>query len=119
MSFDEKIAALIQRLPKLANHLQTEEATKNALVMPFIAALGYDVFNPKEVVPEFTADVGTKKGEKVDYAIMRDGETIILIECKKANGDLSQENMSQLHRYFTVTKARITILTNGIHYRYK
>lgn len=118
MSFDEKMAALIQRLPKLTDHLQTEEATKNALVMPFIAALGYDVFNPKEVVPEFTADVGTKKGEKVDYAIMRDGETSILVECKKANGDLSQENMSQLYRYFTVTKARIAVLTNGIQYRF-
>lgn len=118
MSFDEKMAALVQRLPKLTDHLQTEEATKNALVMPFIAALGYDVFNPKEVVPEFTADVGTKKGEKVDYAIMKDGETCILVECKKANGDLSQENMSQLYRYFTVTKARIAILTNGIQYRF-
>ena len=118
MSFDEKIAALIQRLPKLTDHLQTEEATKNALVMPFIAALGYDVFNPKEVIPEFAADVGTKKGEKVDYAIMRDGETIILVECKKANGDLSHENMSQLYRYFTVTKARIAILANGIQYRF-
>jgi hypothetical protein len=118
MSFDEKIAALIQRLPKLTDHLQTEEATKNALVMPFIASLGYDVFNPKEVVPEFTADVGTKKGEKVDYAIMKDDETCILIECKKAKCDLSQENMSQLYRYFTVTKARIAILTNGIQYRF-
>ncbi|MDF1580594.1 MAG: type I restriction enzyme HsdR N-terminal domain-containing protein [Desulfuromonadales bacterium] len=118
MSFDEKIAALIQRLPKLTDHLQTEEATKNALVMPFIAALGYDVFNPKEVVPEFTADVGTKKGEKVDYAIMKDNETCILIECKKANGDLCHENMNQLYRYFTVTKARIAILTNGIQYRF-
>ena len=118
MSFDEKIAALIQRLPKLMDHIETEEATKNALVMPFISALGYDVFNPKEVVPEFTADIGTKKGEKVDYAIMREGETIILLECKKANGDLSKENMSQLYRYFSVTKARIAILTNGIKYMF-
>lgn len=118
MSFDEKIVALIQRLPKLTDCLETEESTKNALVMPFIAALGYDVFNPREVVPEFTADVGTKKGEKVDYAIMREGETIILIECKKAKTALSQDNMSQLYRYFTVTKARIAILTNGIQYRF-
>jgi len=118
MSFDEKIAALIQRLPKLTDHLQTEEATKNALVMPFISSLGYDVFNPKEVVPEFTADVGTKKGEKVDYAIMRDGDTVMLIECKKAGCDLSRENMSQLYRYFTVTRSRIAILTNGIQYQF-
>lgn len=118
MSFDEKIAALIQRMPKLVDHLETEEATKNAFVMPFIAALGYDVFNPQEVVPEFTADVGTKKGEKVDYAILNDGEVILLFECKKAGADLRQAEMSQLFRYFSVTKARIAILTNGTQYRF-
>jgi predicted type IV restriction endonuclease len=116
MSFDEKIAALSQRIPKIKEHLQTEEATKNALVMPFIDALGYDIFNPKEVVPEFTADFGSKKGEKVDYAIMKDGEPCILIECKKVCADLRIENISQLYRYFSVTKARISILTNGTQY---
>lgn len=118
MSFDEKIAALIQRIPKIIDHLQTEEATKTALIMPFIASLGYDVFNPQEVVPEFTADVGTKKGEKVDYAVMRNGEVVFLIECKKVGVDLSQTQISQLFRYFTVTKARIAILTNGIQYHF-
>lgn len=118
MSFDEKIAALIQRIPKILDHLQTEEATKNALVMPFISALGYDVFNPQEVVPEFTADVGTKKGEKVDYAVLRNGEVIFLIECKKAGVDLSRSEISQLFRYFAVTKARIAVLTNGIQYNF-
>ena len=117
MSFDEKILALTQRLPKITDHLTTEEATKNALVLPFISALGYDVFNPQEVIPEFTADIGTKKGEKVDYAIVRDGEIILIIECKKAGTDLSQTEMNQLFRYFSVTKARIAILTNGIQYR--
>ncbi|MDJ1185155.1 type I restriction endonuclease [Roseofilum casamattae] len=118
MSFDEKIAVLIQRIPKILDHLETEEATKNALIMPFIAALGYDVFNPQEVVPEFNADIGTKKGEKVDYAVMRNGEVIFLIECKKVGVDLSQTEMSQLFRYFAVTKARIAILTNGIQYQF-
>ncbi|NTV25811.1 MAG: restriction endonuclease [Chlorobiaceae bacterium] len=116
MSFDEKIAAVIQRIPKIKEHLLTEEATKNALVMPFIDALGYDIFNPKEVVPEFNADFGSKKGEKVDYAIMKDDEPCILIECKKSGVDLSLENISQLYRYFSVTKARISILTNGTQY---
>ena len=118
MSFADRLAALAQRAPNLVDHLATEEATKNALVMPFIAALGYDVFNPQEVVPELNADVGVKKGEKVDYAIKQDGEVIILIECKTAGVNLSEANMSQLFRYFTVTKARIAILTNGIHYRF-
>jgi len=118
MSFTDRLLALSQRAPSLVDHLETEEATKNALVMPFIAALGYDVFNPQEVVPELTADVGVKKGEKVDYAIKQDGEVIILIECKAAGANLSDANTSQLFRYFTVTNARIAILTNGIHYRF-
>lgn len=118
MSFDDRLAALAQRAPSLTDHLATEEATKNALVMPFIAALGYDVFNPQEVVPELNADVGVKKGEKVDYAIRQEGEVIILIECKTAGVNLSDANMSQLFRYFTVTKARIAILTNGTLYQF-
>ena len=118
MSFADRLAALAKRAPSLLEHLATEEATKNALVMPFIAALGYDVFNPHEVVPELNADVGVKKGEKVDYAIKQDGEVIILMECKSVGTNLSQANMSQLFRYFTVTKARIAILTNGVHYRF-
>lgn len=100
----------------MMDNLATEEATKNALIMPFIAALGYDVFNPLEVIPEYTADVGIKKGEKVDYAISQDREIIILFECKRARVDLGTADMSQLYRYFTVTRARIAILTNGVQY---
>lgn len=118
MSFSQKIATLGERIPDVIDHLDTEEATKNALVLPFIAALGYDVFNPKEVLPEFTADVGTKKGEKVDYAISRDGQIILIIECKKAGTDLDTTAFNQLYRYFSVTQARVAILTNGIEYRF-
>ena len=106
------------RIPNLLDHLQTEEATKNALVMPFIAALGYNVFDPTEVMPEYTADVGTKKGEKVDYAILRDGEPIIIFECKTAKADLDQAHASQLFRYFATLPTRIAILTNGVVYRF-
>lgn len=99
--------------------IQTEEATKNAFVMPFInTVLGYDVFDPQEVTPEFVCDVGTKKGEKIDYAIMKDGEVQILIECKKIGESLSINHASQLFRYFHVTSARISILTNGQVYRF-
>ena len=99
-------------------HIQTEEATKNAFIMPFISALGYDVFNPMEVIPEFTADIGTKKGEKVDYAIKKDDEIIILIECKWSGTDLHKDHASQLYRYFSTTEARFGILTNGIIYEF-
>lgn len=98
--------------------IQTEEACKNAFVMPFLGALGYDVFNPDEVVPEFVADVGVKKGEKVDYAIRKDGKIIMLVECKWNGKALSLENASQLFRYFTVTDARFAILTNGLVFQF-
>lgn len=97
--------------------VETEEATKNAFIMPFISnVLGYDVFNPSEVVPEFVADVGVKRGEKVDYAILHDGAIQILIECKKIGDPLDLKYASQLFRYFSVTSARIAILTNGQEY---
>lgn len=106
------------RIPALCPRLQTEEATKNALIMPFIGALGFDVFNPLEVIPEYTADFGVKKGEKVDYAICKEDKIIMLFECKHCGGDLSISHASQLFRYFSVTEARVGVLTNGIVYKF-
>lgn len=119
MQFTERLFSLAAKLQQQKSILETEEATKNALVMPFISTiLGYDVFNPLEVVPEFTADVGIKKGEKIDYAIVHDGEVQMLIECKKSNGKVTVEHASQLFRYFAATDARIAILTNGEEYQF-
>ncbi|MFY1633555.1 type I restriction endonuclease [Solwaraspora sp. WMMB335] len=119
MEFDERVAALATKVRNQRDAIQTEEAAKNAFVMPFISMiLGYDVFDPLEVVPEFTADVGTKKGEKVDYAIMHAGEVQILIECKQPRDSLKIEHASQLYRYFSVTNARIAVLTNGQVYHF-
>jgi len=118
MDFVDEVRALAARISSRIEHLETEEATKNALVMPFINVLGYSVFDPTQVVPEFTADIGTRKGEKVDYAIMKDGKPTILIECKRVGADLNKESTTQLFRYFTATEARFGILTDGIIYRF-
>lgn len=119
MDFIERLQGLSKKLSQVSGTLETEEATKNALIMPFLhTVLGYDVFDPSEVVPEFTADTGTKKGEKVDYALMKDGEVQILIECKKLSEKLSTKHASQLFRYFSVTNARVAILTNGRVYEF-
>ena len=118
MSFEDDLKGLAQRASQPLNHVKTEEATKTALVMPFIQALGYDVFDPAEVVPEFSADVGTKQGEKVDYAIISDGKPIMLIECKHVTVTLEHRQINQLHRYFHATDARIGILTNGVVYQF-
>lgn len=118
MDFIEKIQDIANRIPRQLDAVQTEEATKTAFIMPFIQCLGYDPFNPLEIVPEFTADVGTKKGEKVDYAIKKDDNIIMLIECKWCGSVIDKEQISQLFRYFSVTEARFAILTNGIVYQF-
>lgn len=117
MDFKDQIKQLGERVAKMKDKILTEEATKNAFIMPFINSLGYDVSNPLEVVPEFIADIGIKKGEKVDYAILKDDAPIILIECKHWSADLNPHN-SQLFRYFHTVSARFGILTNGIVYRF-
>ncbi|SCY46255.1 type I restriction endonuclease [Desulfoluna spongiiphila] len=119
MEFMEKLQGLSDKIEQVAGNLATEEATKNALVMPFLhTVLGYDIFDPNEVVPEFTADTATKKNEKVDYALVKDDEVQILIECKKFGENLTQKHTGQLFRYFSVTKARLAILTNGSMYQF-
>ena len=117
MDLIDQIKSLATRAASQLDHLTTEEATKNALIMPFINALGYNVFDPTEVVPEFTADVGVKKGEKVDYAVVIEDKPLILFECKTAGTKLNGNHTSQLFRYFSVTEARIGVLTNGLEYR--
>ena len=118
MDFKEQIKLIGKSVLKLKDNISTEEATKNAFIMPFLQALGYNVFNPLEVIPEYTADVGTKQGEKVDYAIFKDGNLILLIECKKIGTELNLNNESQLFRYFHAVGAKFAILTNGESYKF-
>lgn len=120
MDFIDEVKARSGRFAARVEHLKkkdaTEEATKTSFVLPFIQMLGYDIFNPAEVIPEYTADIGTKKGEKVDYALLKDDRVVILIECKKIGHSLSRDAVSQLLRYFGVTETRVGILTDGISY---
>ena len=117
MSFYDDIKNFSQRIVTLKDSIQTEEATKMSLIVPFFQLLGYDVFNPAEFCPEYTADVGIKKGEKVDYAIIVNDEPSILIECKWC-GDSLDKHGSQLFRYFGTSPAKFGILTNGVLYRF-
>lgn len=118
MELSEKLSGIARRGQDQVDHIKNEEATKTALVLPFINALGYDPFDTREVIPEFTADVGTKKGEKVDYAIRADGNISILVECKPIGTNLSNIQYNQLYRYFSCTDAKFAILTNGFEYRF-
>lgn len=117
MEVTTKLKELSVKIDKLKDQIQTEEATKTAFILPFISLLGYDIFNPTEVIPEFTADIGLKKGEKVDYAIVDNDVPILIIECKHWKENLSTHN-SQLFRYFHVSKSKFALLTNGITYKF-
>ena len=117
MELQEKMYNLSERIKQLKENIQTEEATKQSFILPFFQALGYDVFNPLEFIPEFTADVGIKKHEKVDYAILQEGKPLILIEAKSCNEKLDKHD-SQLFRYFGTTESKFAILTNGIIYKF-
>lgn len=119
MSIDQAIYALANRVRELKPLIETEEATKTAFIIPFInEVLGYDVSDPREVVPEYTADVGVKKGEKVDFAIKSGTDFRFLIECKKIGEPLKLDHANQLVRYFNVTDTEFAILTNGEVYQF-
>lgn len=117
MEFSESIKQFAERVSTLKESISTEEATKMSLIVPMFQILGYDVFNPTEFCPEYVADVGIKKGEKVDYAILENGKPTILIECKSCSEQLDKHS-SQLFRYFGTTTAKFGILTNGVIYRF-
>ena len=117
MDFIDQLRHFSKRVESMKDSIQPEEATKTAIIMPFFAMLGYDVFNPQEFVPEFTADVGIKKGEKVDYAIIKEEQPVILVECKSISENLDRHD-SQLFRYFGTTTAKFAILTNCLIYRF-
>jgi predicted type IV restriction endonuclease len=118
MDLIDNLNQIASKITKQKSLIATEQATKSAFIMPFIASLGYDVFDPEEVIPEFTSDIGIKKGEKVDYAISIGGKISLIIECKMVDAKLDAQNESQLHRYFHTTDARIGILTDGIIYKF-
>lgn len=118
MDFKDSIKKLGEKVLTLKDQIKTEEATKSAFIMPFIQILGYDLFDPTEVVPEFITDAGVSKNvEKVDYAIMKDGQPILIIECKHHLENVDK-HYTQTHKYFHLTKARFAILTNGVQYNF-
>ncbi len=116
MSLATKLRSIAERIEQLGDTVGTEEATKHAFVLPFLAALGHDVFDPTQVVPEYVADIGTKRGEKIDYMVMINGQPTIMIECKPLGATLTDAHNTQLFRYFASTPTRIAAITDGDRY---
>lgn len=118
MDTKEKIRSWAETLEEVKEKVTNEEGTKTSMVMPFFQLLGYNVFDPTEFIPEYTADVGSKKKEKVDYAIIIDGKPLIFIECKPHFEDLKKHSAQLIKYYNSTVEAKFGILTNGIIYKF-
>ena len=118
MDISGNIHEVAERVIKQIPHVQSEEATKLALINPFLRdVLRYDTTDLTQVLPEFTADFGIKQGEKVDYALLHDGAPVVLIEVKVTGTPLDKAEPSQLFRYFAALEsARFGIFTDGVRY---
>ena len=121
MGFAEDIAKLSEQIRPRSENVLGEEATKQSLILPFLSALGYDIWEPREVKPEFVSDAAKRRAgqfEKVDYAIAIDGSIVMLVEAKSRN-QKPEAHDGQLGRYFTWTlSAKVGIVTNGVEYRF-
>lgn len=119
MDFYDGIKSHAKRVADLKEHTSTEEATKMALIVPFLRLLGYDPNDPRVVIPEYCADFGEKKACKVDYAIKRGNDIVIIVEAKKVGEVLDGAKESQLQQYFqSLLPVKIAILTDGVIYKF-
>lgn len=122
MGLYEDIRQLAEQFKKRLPVIKGEEATKQALVLPFLQTLGYDIYDPTIVQPEYIADFAKKRSggpsEKVDYALHKGGQVAIFVECKAYGPNLDNHD-PQLARYFNaVTSTKLAVITNGVHYRF-
>jgi hypothetical protein len=113
MDFKDTIKLIAEKVSKIRENIQTEESTRNALISPFIQALGYDMFNPSDIISEYACSTG----EKIDYALIKDGKPTILIECRHWKQDLTPRD-GQLSHCFHASNAKFGVLTNGIVYKF-
>lgn len=119
MDFVDAVKAHAKRVMELKDHTATEEAAKMALIVPFLRLLGYDPNDPRVVIPEYCADFGNKKECKVDYAIKRGNDIVIIVEAKKVGDTLDGSREGQLQQYFqSLLPVKIAILTDGVLYKF-
>ncbi len=122
MGLSDDLRQLSDQVRKRQQHVKGEEATKQALIIPFLQVLGFDVYDPQEVGPEYIADFAKKRPsggmEKVDYVIRINGEPAMFIECKPL-GSAPEDHDGQLARYFNATPGvHVGVVTNGTRYRF-
>lgn len=117
MAFIDSVRTLANQIEERRKHVATEEAVKQALILPFISLLGFDIYNPAELIPEYKAG-WAKVTEKVDYCVQIHGRPVIFFEAKGPSETLASYD-AQLSKYFNSTpEIKFAIITNGVQYRF-
>lgn len=119
-TLNKQLIELANKIKKYKNDIKNEEHTKTAFILPFLRILNIEVENPRQVIPEYGADIAvkTKRLEAVDYAIIKNNNPILLIECKSCTLNLKKDDILQLSHYYHTTETQFAILTNGIIYEF-
>ncbi|MFT8898227.1 MAG: type I restriction endonuclease, partial [Acetobacter sp.] len=116
--FRQKFKTFSERMIGISTRCTNEEATKLFLVLPLINFLGYDTMNPDEVCPEHNADFSEKYKNRVDFAILKEGEPVIAIECKSLGAEL-KDDRGQLRSYFNAAPTvKMGVITDGMAYEF-
>ncbi len=116
MDFTDRLQALTHQVSQQPDGISSNETTRNAYVLPFIQALGYDISDQSEVCPRFAASGSNVKDGEVDYAIFINAKPALLFACTSCNCNLNEADTAQLRRSFQNASASIGILTNGKSY---
>jgi len=108
-----------EHIQKVGVHCETEETTKQALILPFLDILGFSAYDPTKVLAEYSADLpGVKAQERVDYALFCHGSPVMFVEAKAYS--VQPENHSpQLARYFnSMPEVTVGVITNGRKWKF-
>lgn len=116
--FKARLQQHAEHIKAKGQHCTTEETTKQALILPFFAILGYDPADPLKVRSEHGADMpGVKASERVDYVLCCDNP-VMFVEAKGYGANLDNHS-PQLARYFNSTPdVKIAAITNGREWRF-
>ena len=118
MQLRNSLRELSARIAEQRDEVQTEEATKRAFVLPFLAALGYNVYDPTQVTWGQGIEGESHQGKSVDYTVWADGKPIMVVECRHHDTDLAPAQPSLLARSFESTGAKVGVFTNGLVYHF-
>ena len=105
----EELLDLVEKLCEDGQlHEFSEAQTKQSVVLQILNCLGWNIFDMKEVCPEYS--VGQ---DRVDFALKYNNKNKVFIEVKRVDENLEQYQ-EQLLKYSFKEGVELAVLTNGV-----